>query len=71
MYSQRALARKYNISRRMISFILFPEKEQKAKEQFKQRQKDGRYYDKEKHRDYMKKHRNHKKELYKKGELNE
>ncbi|NOX14941.1 MAG: hypothetical protein GXP61_02755 [Epsilonproteobacteria bacterium] len=42
--AQRAIARKTGISRRYVSFILFPEKEKLCKEQFKQRRKDGRYY---------------------------
>jgi hypothetical protein len=35
------------VSRRMIQFILYPERLKKVKEQFKQRRKDGRYYYKE------------------------
>lgn len=63
--SQQALADKYNVSKRLIHFVIHPEKEVAAREQFKMRQKDRRYYDKDKHRRYMKKHRDHKKELYK------
>ena len=67
--SIRGLERKYGVSRRLIQFILFPERQEKAKKQFAERQKDGRYYDKDKHRAYMKKHRDHKKELHEKGLL--
>ena len=42
-FSQRALAREYNVSRRLISFILFPEKAEIASQQLKQRRADGRY----------------------------
>lgn len=69
LFSQRTLASKYNVSRRTITFILDPEKLKRQKELFKERQKDGRYYDKDKQREYMQKHRKHKKELYKKDLL--
>lgn len=68
--SKRGLGRKYKVSPRLIDFILFPERQEKAKQQFAERQKDGRYYDKEKHREYTKKHRDYKKELHGQGLLN-
>jgi hypothetical protein len=68
--SQRGLAKKYGVSRRLIQFILNPEKQEKAREQFLERQKDGRYYDREKHNEHMKKYREHKKELFNQGLLN-
>lgn len=71
LVSQRFLADKYDVSRRTIQFILDPEKAKRNKELFAQRQKDGRYYDKEKHTKSVKAHRDHKKELYAKGELKE
>lgn len=67
--SIHSLSRKYSISRRTIQFILYPERLDKAKADFAERQKDGRYYDKDKHKDYVKAHRNHKKELHKNGLL--
>ena len=42
-YAQRAIARMIPMSRRMVQFILFPEKMAKCKEQYAARQKDGRY----------------------------
>jgi predicted DNA-binding protein (UPF0251 family) len=66
LISQRDLAKKYSVSRRLIQFVLSPEKQAVAREQFLERQKDGRYYDRERHNEQMKRHRNHKKELYKK-----
>jgi predicted DNA-binding protein (UPF0251 family) len=69
--SQNNLAKKYGVSKRLVQFILNPEKQEISKQQFAERQKDGRYYDREKHNEQMKKHRNHKKELYEKGLLNE
>lgn len=72
IYSQRALSREYNVSRRLISFILFPEKAELAKEQFKKRQKDGRYkQSKEQWAATIREHRRYKQELYKAGKLKE
>ncbi|UDM72783.1 hypothetical protein [Vagococcus fluvialis] len=64
--SQRFLADKYGVSRRTIQFTLDPEKKKRAQEQLRERQKDGRYYDKEKHRESVQKHREYKKELFEK-----
>jgi transposase-like protein len=66
-----ALARKYGVSKRLIQFTLFPERKEQAKKAFAERRKDGRYYDKDKQREYQRKHRSHKKELYDKGHLKE
>lgn len=71
LVSQNSLAKQYGVSKRLIQFILNPSKEKIAKAQFAERQKDGRYYDKNKHRKYMKNHRKHKKDLYEKGLLND
>jgi hypothetical protein len=71
LFSQRDLAKKYDVSRRLIQFTLDPEKAAVAKKQQHERQKDGRYYSKEKQREYMKKHRDHKKELWNNGLLND
>lgn len=71
LISQRGLARKYKVSKRTIQFVLDPEKLERVKEQFKERRKDGRYYSKEKQREYMKKHRDHKKELWAEGKIKE
>lgn len=61
--SQYALADKYKVSRSLIGIVVNPEREATLKKQFKERRKDGRYYDKDKQREYMKKHRRYKKEL--------
>lgn len=49
--SQRALALEYEVSRRLISFIVNPDKYEISKAQRRERYqteyKDGRYYDKE------------------------
>lgn len=67
LISINKLAIKYNVSKRLIQFTLFPERREKARELYKERRKDGRYYDKEKHKESVKKHRKYKKELFEKG----
>lgn len=55
--SQRMLAKMFGVSRRLIQFKL---DEQKLKANIERRQERGgtkQYYDKEKHREYTKKHR--------------
>ena len=68
-YSQRELARKYNVSRRLITFYVDDERYERYKKEFKKRQKTGIYYDKDKQKEYIKNYREHKKELYKKDKL--
>lgn len=67
--SIRGLARKYGVDKRLIQFILFPERQVVARAGYAERQKDGRYYDREKHNEAMKRHRDHKKELWNRGLL--
>lgn len=67
--TQTALAADYNVSRRLIEFILFPEREARQKEQARIRQKDGRYYDKERGRQNMREYREYKRTLVKEGKL--
>jgi len=71
LYSINGLAKKWNVSKRTIQFILFPERLEKVKEQYKERRKDGRYYDKEKHTEHVRIHRNHKNALYKQNKIGE
>lgn len=63
-YSQRQLAAKFGVSRRLIQFYANPDKLARHKEASAERQADGRYYDKDKHREYMRKHRQYKQSLY-------
>lgn len=69
--SYNELAKKYGVSKRLITFIVKPERQKIAKQQYAERRKDGRYYDKEKHKEYTKRHRDRKKKLYEKGLLKE
>jgi len=59
-YSQRQLAAMFHCSRRTIQFIIDPDK---LKQNLLRRQERGgtkQYYDKEKHKEYMKTHRRYK-----------
>jgi len=67
--SMRGLALEYGVSRRLVSFICYPEKKE---QNLKRREELGgskAFYNKERHREYTAKHRAHKKELHAKGEL--
>lgn len=67
--SQRYLAKEYGVSRRTITFIVDP---QKLKNNIQRRLEKGgskQYYDKDKHREYMRDHRKHIKELLKKNQI--
>lgn len=63
-FSQRQLAKMFNVSRSTIVFAIYPDRYQKSRQQFKERQKTGRYYDKEKQSQYTKKYRKKKYNLY-------
>ena len=65
--SQRKTARKYGISRRAVTFIWYPERLKRAKELYKIRRLDGRYYNREKHTRAIKKLREKKQDLYVRG----
>lgn len=63
--SYRKLAGMFKVSKRLIIFVCNPDKEQKAKEQFKERRKEGRYkVSKEEWKETMREHRHYKQELY-------
>ncbi|WP_078598586.1 hypothetical protein [Evansella clarkii] len=64
------LAATYGVDRRLIQFVLFPEREARHKKQASARRKDGRYYDKEKSRQNMQKYRDYKRTLVEKGKIN-
>lgn len=66
--SQRKLAAMFGVSRRLITFILDPEKEKKSKVRAKQLRQEGRYkYTKEQWAETMKEHRHYKEKLHKDG----
>lgn len=60
-----ALAKLYGVSKRLIQFIVHPEKQEANKELRKGRD----YYDREKHNESVRNLRRRKQELYLKGEI--
>lgn len=70
LYSQRTLAKEYNVSRRLIQFVLDDEKKKRAAELLKERRADGRYKPtKEEWAETVREHRKYKQSLYLNGEL--
>lgn len=61
----RALAKMFKVDRRTIQFILFPERLERNKKLREQRGGTKIYYDKNKHRETTKEHRNYKKQVLK------
>ena len=71
--SINGIARAFNVSKRLIQFILFPDRAEKAKELRRQRGGSKIYYDREKNRIAQLDTRNYKQKIYKqiKGTKNE
>jgi hypothetical protein len=67
--SQRELARTFDVSRRLISFIVDPEQKVLNDERRAERGGWKAYYQKEKHRKYMSRHRQYKKMLKERFDL--
>lgn len=68
--SYQKLADMFKVSKRLIIFICNPDKENRAKEQFKQRRKDGRYMvSKEERNEIMREHNHYKHKLYLEGKI--
>ena len=69
----RAIARSYNVDKRLIQFIIFPERlEVQRKRKHEQKYSQKYYHDKVKGKkwaDIMREHRHYKKELFKNGVL--
>ena len=60
-YSLNQIGRMYGVSKKLVFLIHHPEKQQT---------RDWRMsYDKEKHREYSRKHRSYKRDLYRRGRL--
>jgi len=67
--SQQTLADQHGVSRRLIQYILYPERELRQRDLTKKRNPHQRYYDREKRRAYMQNHRDYKRSLVKTGKL--
>ena len=59
------IARDFKVSKRLIQFILFPERHEKNKQHRKDRGGSSIYYDKEKHNQAIKIHRRYKNKVLK------
>lgn len=68
-YSQRQLARMFDVSRRLITYYIDDKRLEHHKKLAQIRRLDKRYYDKDKHREYTKKHRRYKQELKMEGKI--
>lgn len=53
------IAQNFEVSRRLIQYIIYPERLEHAKELYAIRRLDGRYYDKDKQRESIKSTRHH------------
>jgi transposase len=60
----REITRRFNVSRRLIQYIIFPERHARNLQQREERGGSAFYYDKDKHKEYMKGHRRYKQKLY-------
>lgn len=70
--SQRQLAAMFGVSRRLITFILDPDKEKNNKARLKESKAKGKYkYTKENWAATMREHRHYKQQLYCDGEIKE
>ena len=68
--SQRKLASMFEVSRRLITLVISPEKEARNRELFRQRKKSGNYKpSKEQWAETMREHRHYKQQLYIEGKL--
>ena len=63
-YSQRYLAKMFGVSRRLIVFTIYPERLIENKKRRVERGGSKQYYDREKHNDYVKTHRQYKQKLH-------
>ena len=63
------IAKQFGVSKTRVMQICNPEIEARQKKQYRERQKDGRYYNKEKHNKYVRMYRRYKHLLYQTGKL--
>lgn len=65
----REITRRFGVSRRLIQFVIFPERYKLNVEHYHERGGWEAYYNKKRHADYMKIHRKYKNKLYKSGKI--
>jgi len=66
-YAIREITRRFGVSRRLIQFIIFPERKVRDLELRAERGGSMAYYDRDKQREYIKKHRRYKNKMFKIG----
>ena len=69
LISQRKCALEFNVSRRSVIFLWFPERLEANKQRRQERGGSKRYYNRQKNAEYMRTHRRHKQDLYLRGEI--
>lgn len=62
--SCRECAKRYNVDKRTIQFIWYPERLERNKQLRQERGGWKQYYDKNKNAEYMRRYRHHKQDLY-------
>lgn len=68
--SQRQLAREYGVSRRLITFIVSPENEERNRKLLKKRKAKGCYKpDRKKHAETIREYRRYKQNLFREGKI--
>ena len=67
--SIRGIARMYGVDKRLIQFILYPERHEKNLADRREKGGSMQYYDKEKHTESMRKHRHYKQQLFLEGKI--
>lgn len=67
--SYNELGRMFGVSKSLIILICRPDIKERKRENFKRLQKDGRYYDREKHNECIRNLRIRKQELFKEGKI--
>ncbi len=65
----RAIARRYKVDKRLIQFILFPERQKLNYIHRLERGGSKQYYNKDKWRETQKEHRSYKQKLYLQGKI--
>ena len=68
--SIRKITLQFNVNRRLIQFILFPERREKNLQDRQRRGGSKAYYDKDRHKKSIKETRRYKQSLYKKRLIN-
>lgn len=63
--SYKKIAEMYGVSKSLIIQVVNPDIALKKREQYMERRKDGRYYQREKHTKQMREHRNYKQSILK------